>query len=184
MEIKRRNCIKSDEIQEEMLKAGVTLEVFQNYSRPACIIECRAREIYEKCGCLPYYFPNFASVWKKDTTCTVDGLECLASNAGISYFSTPLHLSHFFSFVGLLSALETGANDQAHDEEGFAKGADCYCPVDCEENLYMPEMSQADIRPDAKALSVMICISGRHFAQTICNFPNFSDFPGPGSGHT
>ena len=52
--------------------------------------------------------------------------------------------------------METGAGSNADTGSGenFAKGADCYCPVDCEENLYIPEMSQADIRPDAKALSV------------------------------
>ncbi len=85
MAIKRRNCIKSNEVKSEMLEAGVTLEVFQNYSRPACIIECRAREVFDKCNCLPYYFPNFAAVWKKSTTCSMEGLECLASNAGVLF---------------------------------------------------------------------------------------------------
>ena len=81
MAIKRRNCIKSDEDKQDMLDAGITLEVFANYSRPACITECRAREIFDKCGCLPYYYPNFALVWGKDTACDTNGLKCVAEQS-------------------------------------------------------------------------------------------------------
>ena len=36
----------------------------------------------ELCGCLPYYMPNFAKVWKKDTICNMTGLECLSNITG------------------------------------------------------------------------------------------------------
>ena len=39
----------------------------------------RAHLIYKQCGCLPYYFPNFAKIWKKSTTCNLTGLACLAN---------------------------------------------------------------------------------------------------------
>ena len=132
MAIKRRNCIKHDEDRSSMAEAGVTMEVFEDYSRPSCIIECRARQIYDTCHCLPYYFPNFALVWGISTECDSEGLECIANEAGI------------------LSALDTGEDNY----EFFSEGAQCYCPVDCEENLYIPEMSQADIRESARAVQV------------------------------
>ena len=36
----------------------------------------------EKCGCLPYYMPNFAKVWKKKTVCNSTGLRCLNEVTG------------------------------------------------------------------------------------------------------
>ena len=95
MKITRRNCINSDETTEAMEEAGITLEVFANYSRPACITECRAREIYKICGCLPYYFPNFAAVWKVETSCDTDGLKCVASQSSeLNLTNTHLYTSN------------------------------------------------------------------------------------------
>ena len=75
----RRGCIRHNDdpatLKEEL---DVEMEIFQNYSRPACLMECRARHLQEECGCLPYYFPNFGVVWKKDVSCNVTGLICLA----------------------------------------------------------------------------------------------------------
>ena len=82
MAIKRRNCVKHDEKKEDMDEANVKMEVFKKYSRPSCIIECRARQIFDRCKCLPYYFPNFAVVWNQSTTCGAKGLECIAMQQG------------------------------------------------------------------------------------------------------
>ena len=49
------------------------------YSKPSCLLECRARRMFEECDCLPYYYPNFQKVWDEDTTCTKEGLACLAN---------------------------------------------------------------------------------------------------------
>ena len=35
--------------------------------------------MFEECNCLPYYYPNFQKVWEKPTTCTKEGLTCLAN---------------------------------------------------------------------------------------------------------
>ena len=81
----RRNCIMQN---EDLSGTGIVLEAFKNYSRPNCLLECRARVMYDKCGCLPFYYPNFSEVWKKDTTCNRTGLSCLsdiAGNARIEY---------------------------------------------------------------------------------------------------
>ncbi len=82
MSIKRRNCIRHDEDRTDMEEAGVKMEVFEDYSRPSCIIECRARHIFSLCKCLPYYYPSFAQVWKKNTSCDAEGLLCIAKEAG------------------------------------------------------------------------------------------------------
>ncbi len=158
MSIKRRNCIRHDEDRTDMEEAGVKMEVFEDYSRPSCIIECRARHIFSLCKCLPYYYPSFAQVWKKNTSCDAEGLLCIAKEAGetvrllqVSTLKTRFPPPPSPLFAGILRALDTGEKS-----EFFAKGADCYCPVDCEENLYVPEMSQADIRETAKALQVRL----------------------------
>ncbi len=83
MTIPWRNCIRHDETKESMAEHGIKLEVFQNYSRPSCLIECRARDMFKKCGCLPYYFPNFNLAWKINTTsCDYDGYRCITENSG------------------------------------------------------------------------------------------------------
>ena len=81
MHIDRRNCIKHDEEEDMLDEAGVIMEVFQNYSRRACLIECRGRHMYDECGCIPYYYPNFGAKWELETACDLDGLKCIATNA-------------------------------------------------------------------------------------------------------
>ena len=61
---------------------GVNMQAFKNYSRQACLLECRARLLQEECHCLPYYFPNFAPLWNVSTSCGIDGIRCLANNSG------------------------------------------------------------------------------------------------------
>ena len=75
-----RKCIKHDENLSQY--PDITLEVFKNYSREACLLECQARKIQELCGCLPYYYPDFSRLWKKNTDCNLEGLRCLANISG------------------------------------------------------------------------------------------------------
>ena len=75
MPLKKRNCLKHDE--DIKLYPDVKLEVFKNYSRKACLLECRARVIRDMCGCLPYYYPDFSRLWKMKTDCNLTGLRCL-----------------------------------------------------------------------------------------------------------
>ena len=78
MDIERRNCILRDEAEDVLLDNEIELDVYKTYSRRSCLMECRAREMYDVCKCLPYYFPNFSRFWDKNTTCDLDGLLCLS----------------------------------------------------------------------------------------------------------
>ena len=81
MKILRRGCVRHDESIEALKnELGIEMEVFKNYSRTTCLLECRARHLTDLCGCLPYYYPDFGLAWGIDTTCDVDGLKCLADN--------------------------------------------------------------------------------------------------------
>ena len=80
MPLEKRKCLKHDE--DMTLHPEVRLEVFMNYSRRACLLECQARKIQSLCGCLPYYYPDFSTTWKKETHCNLTGLQCLANISG------------------------------------------------------------------------------------------------------
>ena len=87
MDIGRRKCILRDETESVLEENSVLLDVYKTYSRRSCLMECRARELQSQCGCLPYYFPNFAQFWKTSTTCNLTGLDCLASQISESEFT-------------------------------------------------------------------------------------------------
>ena len=74
MTLKRRDCIL---VNENFNNTNIKMDAFKEYTRSSCLLECRAREMQKRCGCLPYYMPNFAKVWKRNTLCNRTGLECL-----------------------------------------------------------------------------------------------------------
>ncbi len=56
-----------------------------------------------------------------------------------------------YFFLGILRAMHH------NDNESFPlKGADCFCPIECEENTYIPEVSSAYIRPNGSAVEVKL----------------------------
>lgn len=131
MSLRRRDCIRHDEDVAEMkAELNVTMEIFKNYSRPSCLLECRARHLDAHCGCLPYYFPNFGIPWKKNISCGIEGLKCLAR------------------MKTELNAL------QVEDETSFnfTSGAKCECPNTCTETLYQTELSQIELRKKTKIM--------------------------------
>ena len=60
----------------------VKLEVFAKYTRKGCILECHANIFYNKCGCLPYHYPDFSAVWNKTTNCNHTALQCISRLVG------------------------------------------------------------------------------------------------------
>ena len=76
----QKKCLsRSDDMKKYK---EVTLEVFANYTRKGCILECHANIFFKKCGCLPYHYPDFSVVWKKNTTCNHTALQCMSKLVG------------------------------------------------------------------------------------------------------
>ena len=82
MPIKKRKCLLKDEDLKK--HPDIKMEIFKDYSRKGCLLECYARKIQDQCGCLPYYFPDFSTIWQKDTNCNLTGLLCLSAISGKS----------------------------------------------------------------------------------------------------
>ena len=91
LELSQRNCLAHDEDLSKY--PNINLNIFANYSRQACLLECQAHKLFYECGCLPYHYPDFHLVWKTDTTCDYEGLKCLAKIEGrylfLSYIILP-----------------------------------------------------------------------------------------------
>ena len=34
------------------------MTLFKTYSEENCLLECRAKQLFKKCSCLPYYYPR------------------------------------------------------------------------------------------------------------------------------
>ena len=64
----------------------VKLDVFAKYTRKGCILECHANIFYDKCGCLPYHYPDFSAVWNKTTNCNHTALQCMSNLIGKQKF--------------------------------------------------------------------------------------------------
>lgn len=82
MKIDRRKCVKAEEEPDVLKENNIIMDVYKHYERKSCFLECRAREIQRICNCLPYHYPNFGKFWKKDTTCNLKGLRCIANITG------------------------------------------------------------------------------------------------------
>ena len=79
MSIERRRCLFGSDPMDSLALED-RLGAYERYSWASCIMECRAKILMERCGCLPFYYPDFGSVWAKDTHCNFTGLECLLSS--------------------------------------------------------------------------------------------------------
>ncbi|KAF7266409.1 hypothetical protein GWI33_020240 [Rhynchophorus ferrugineus] len=63
----QRQCITADEDEYK-------LEHFEMYSDWRCFISCKAREIYQKCHCIPHYF-DFVT---DKPSCNIAQIECMS----------------------------------------------------------------------------------------------------------
>jgi len=133
MAFNKRQCLWHDE--DLSYYPDVDVELYQIYLRKACFMECQAKSIMERCGCLPYYFPEFGEVWGNvshlghldwaDTTCNHTQWLCLAT------------------YTDKLRALNP---ESPLDYTELIDGSRCNCPSDCEETFYTIETSQAYTR--------------------------------------
>ena len=80
LDLYQKKCLsRSDDVKKY---DKVKLEVFANYTRKGCILECHANKFFDKCGCLPYHYPDFSVVWKKSTACNHTALQCMSKLVG------------------------------------------------------------------------------------------------------
>ena len=76
----QKKCLsRSDDIKKY---SEVKLEVFAKYTKKGCILECHANTFYNRCGCLPYHYPDFSAVWNETTNCNHTGLQCISKLIG------------------------------------------------------------------------------------------------------
>ena len=71
MSFERRKCYKG--FKKEARLDEMIMDVFANYDQKSCLMECNARHIRDKCGCLPYHFPDFEQAWQLNTACNLTG---------------------------------------------------------------------------------------------------------------
>ena len=80
----QKKCLsRSDDMKKY---SEVKLEVFAKYTKKGCILECHANIFYNKCGCLPYHYPDFSAVWNKTTNCNHTALQCISRLVGKNEF--------------------------------------------------------------------------------------------------
>ena len=104
-----RKCIKHDEDLEGL---GIQFTAFKNYSRPSCLLECQAKRLYDLCGCLPYYFPDFSKVWGHPVTCGKGGLICLSNVNGKPSVERGIPLPLFFYCINYVYKIKLGRQQQ------------------------------------------------------------------------
>ncbi len=69
MSLERRDCLQLDE-PPDVLRTSYNYTSYPRYRRTNCLLECRERRFHQVCGCIPYYYPDFGSVWKARATAT------------------------------------------------------------------------------------------------------------------
>ena len=103
MVLERRKCLIHDEDFEKLDpndSKKYKPKYFSHYTMQGCVMECRAKYSMSKCGCLPYYYPEF----KDAKMCNVTQIQCLSEIAGSRKigckFSPNYHyLSYQFIFL-------------------------------------------------------------------------------------
>ena len=76
----QKKCLsRSDNVKQYK---DIKLDVFAYYTKKGCLLECHANIFNDKCGCLPYYYPDFSSVWNKTTNCNHTALQCISKLVG------------------------------------------------------------------------------------------------------
>ena len=61
MEFYKRRCLMHDEDLTRF--KGVPKQLFHKYTRRNCILECLGTAVMHRCGCIPYFYPDFGEVW-------------------------------------------------------------------------------------------------------------------------
>ena len=89
------------------------MSIYKEYTQENCLLECRARLLLDKCGCLPYYYPRLDLILRERTEfahlrtannnntsgCDWNGWNCLANSTELldAIFPVPKPPSRFQS---------------------------------------------------------------------------------------
>ena len=143
-----RSCLFKDE--RNFLKSEVT--IFKEYSQENCLLECRAKLLLHRCGCLPYFYPRLDLILKsrpeftylKEASheCGWKGWECIAN-------STEL-LDAVFPFSHKSNVSDD--DYKRNDSRLLNGGAHCLCPPACARTTYSAAQSSADFPNKASKL--------------------------------
>ena len=78
MDLKDKRCLaRTDDLTKY---PDIRLDIFANYTKKGCILECYANLYYDYCKCIPYHYPDFTKAWHvNSTTCDYNGLRCLST---------------------------------------------------------------------------------------------------------
>ena len=81
MDLKHKRCLaRTDDLTKYH---DVRVDIFANYTKKGCILECYANLYYDMCKCIPYHYPDFTKAWHvNSTTCDYNGLKCLSTVQG------------------------------------------------------------------------------------------------------
>jgi len=165
MDIRKRRCLMADE--DLTIFPDVKRQMFQYYTRRTCVLECLSTAIMDRCGCLPYFYPDFGEVWGAhpelghpdwaDTTCNETGYLCVSAYAEATKSKEDREAGNSFShsFTGQDDDVEvidpwappeTTEDPLLYDydpDDRAISSTDCDCPSDCEETIYFMEMTQS-----------------------------------------
>ena len=128
-----------------------------NYSRNACIMECRAKMFKHKCKCLPYFLLNMTMTQAK--SCNHNGLKCIAEvygNKDNLVFS--LQVTNPFSFI-----------------IGNNTGTNCDCPLECHSDAYGISMTSASMMDDSNMMK-MLKMEGNILKELENQIQDMSDY--------
>ena len=81
MDLKHKRCLaRTDDLAKY---DDIRVDIFANYTKKGCILECYANLYYDMCQCIPYHYPDFTKAWHvNSTTCDYNGLKCLSTVEG------------------------------------------------------------------------------------------------------
>ena len=81
MDLKHKRCLaRTDDLTKYH---DIRMDIFANYTKKGCILECYANLYYDFCKCIPYHYPDFTKAWHvNSTTCDYNGLRCLSTVEG------------------------------------------------------------------------------------------------------
>ena len=61
MDLKHKRCLaRTDDLTKYH---DVRVDIFANYTKKGCVLECYANLYYDMCKCIPYHYPDFTKAW-------------------------------------------------------------------------------------------------------------------------